>query len=64
MGIDLEIDKSEMEKSFKQQIGNIESDYDRFLHYHCVTLLEQYDELSELQIESNGLYNHCFNLSR
>jgi hypothetical protein len=54
-----------MEKSFEQQIGNIESDYyDRFLHYHCVTLLEQYGELLELQIESNGLYNHCFNLSR
>ena len=65
IGIDLEIDKIETEKSFTQKIGNIKVEfdlyaedlknrviveiqhqngsdyYDRFLHYHCVALLEQ-----------------------
>lgn len=65
IGIDLEIDKVETEKSFSQTIGNIKVEfdlyaedlknrviveiqhqngsdyYDRFLHYHCVALLEQ-----------------------
>ena len=65
IGIELEIDKVETEKSFTQKIGNIKVEfdlyaedlknrviveiqhqngsdyYDRFLHYHCVALLEQ-----------------------
>jgi predicted transposase/invertase (TIGR01784 family) len=65
IGIDLEIDKVETEKSFEQKIGNVKVEfdlyaedlknrviveiqhqngsdyYDRFLHYHCVALLEQ-----------------------
>jgi predicted transposase/invertase (TIGR01784 family) len=65
IGIDLEIDKVETEKSFEQRIGNVRVEfdlyaedlknrvivrcqhqngsdyYDRFLHYHCVALLEQ-----------------------
>ncbi len=65
IGIELEIDKIETEKSFTQKIGNIKVEfdlyaedlknrviveiqhqngsdyYDRFLHYHCVALLEQ-----------------------
>ena len=65
IGIDLEIDKVETEKTFTQKIGNIKVEfdcyaedkknrviveiqhnndpdhYDRFLHYHCVALLEQ-----------------------
>jgi len=65
IGIDLEIDKVETEKTFIQKIGNIKVEfdcyaedkknrviveiqhnndpdhYDRFLHYHCVALLEQ-----------------------
>lgn len=65
IGIELEIDKVETEKSFEQKIGNVKVEfdlyaedlknrviieiqhqngndyYDRFLHYHCVALLEQ-----------------------
>ncbi len=65
IGIELDIDKVETEKSFSQTIGNIKVEfdlyaedvknrviveiqhqngsdyYDRFLHYHCVALLEQ-----------------------
>ena len=65
IGIDLEIDKVETEKTFTQKIGNVKVEfdcyaedkknrviveiqhnndpdhYDRFLHYHCVALLEQ-----------------------
>lgn len=65
IGIELEIDKVETEKSYEQRIGNIRVEfdlyaedlknrviveiqhqngndyYDRFLHYHCVALLEQ-----------------------
>jgi predicted transposase/invertase (TIGR01784 family) len=65
IGIELEIDIVETEKSFEQQIGNVKVEfdlyaqdlknrviveiqhqngsdhYDRFLHYHCVALLEQ-----------------------
>jgi predicted transposase/invertase (TIGR01784 family) len=65
IGIELDIDKVETEKSFSQQIGNVKVEfdlyaediknrviveiqhqngtdhYDRFLHYHCVALLEQ-----------------------
>ena len=65
LGIDLQIDTVETEKSFTQKIGNIKVEfdlyaedlknrviveiqhqngsdyYDRFLHYHCVALLEQ-----------------------
>jgi len=65
IGIELDIDKVETEKSFTQKIGNIKVEfdlyaedlknrviveiqhqngsdyYDRFLHYHCVALLEQ-----------------------
>jgi len=65
LGIEIEIDKVETEKSFSPAIGNVESrfdlfaqdkknrlivdiqhkrykdHYDRFLHYHCVALLEQ-----------------------
>lgn len=65
IGIELEIDTVETEKSFEQQIGNVKVEfdlyaqdlknrviveiqhqngsdhYDRFLHYHCVALLEQ-----------------------
>ncbi len=65
IGIDLEIDKVETEKSFDKHIGNVKVEfdlyaedlknrviveiqhqngsdyYDRFLHYHCVALLEQ-----------------------
>ncbi|MDD5228720.1 MAG: Rpn family recombination-promoting nuclease/putative transposase [Methylococcales bacterium] len=63
IGIELEIDKVETEKSFEQKIVKVEFDlyaedlknrviieiqhqngndyYDRFLHYHCVALLEQ-----------------------
>jgi len=65
LGIEIEIDKVETEKSFSPVIGNVDSrfdlfaqdkknrfivdiqhkrykdHYDRFLHYHCVALLEQ-----------------------
>jgi predicted transposase/invertase (TIGR01784 family) len=65
LGIDIEIDKVETEKSFSPIIGNVDSrfdlfaqdvknrlivdiqhkrykdHYDRFLHYHCVALLQQ-----------------------
>lgn len=65
IGICLEIDKVETEKTYNQQIGNVKVEfdlyaedtknrvivevqhennsdhYDRFLHYHCVALLEQ-----------------------
>ncbi|NOQ36340.1 MAG: hypothetical protein GQ569_10660, partial [Methylococcaceae bacterium] len=65
LGIDIEIDHVETEKSFKPIIGKVDSHfdlfaedtknriivdiqhtrhedhYDRFLHYHCVALLEQ-----------------------
>jgi predicted transposase/invertase (TIGR01784 family) len=65
LGIELEIDKVETEKSFKPTVGYVDSrfdlfaqddknriivdiqhaqnadHYDRFLHYHCVALLEQ-----------------------
>ena len=65
IGIDIEIDKVETEKSFSPIVGHVDSrfdlfaqdeknriivdiqhrryddHYDRFLHYHCVALLEQ-----------------------
>jgi len=65
LGIEIEIDKVETEKSFSPVIGNVDSrfdlfaqdtknrliidiqhkrykdHYDRFLHYHCVALLQQ-----------------------
>lgn len=65
IGINLEIDKVETEKTYSQQIGRVKVEfdlyaedtknrvivevrhennsdhYDRFLHYHCVALLEQ-----------------------
>ncbi len=65
LGIEIEIDKVETEKSFEPVVGNVDSrfdlfaqdkknrlivdiqhkrykdHYDRFLHYHCVALLEQ-----------------------
>ena len=65
LGIEIEIDKVEIEKSFSPTIGSVDSrfdlfaqdkknrlivdiqhkrykdHYDRFLHYHCVALLEQ-----------------------
>jgi hypothetical protein len=65
LGIELDIDKVETEKSFKPAVGYVDSrfdlfaqddknriivdiqhaqnadHYDRFLHYHCVALLEQ-----------------------
>ena len=65
LGIDIEIDKVETEKSFSPCVGKVDSrfdlfaedkknrlivdiqhkryadHYDRFLHYHCVALLEQ-----------------------
>jgi hypothetical protein len=65
LGLEIEIDKVETEKSFSPIIGNVDSRfdlfaqdtknrliidiqhrrypdyYDRFLHYHCVALLEQ-----------------------
>jgi hypothetical protein len=65
LGLDIEIDKVETEKSFSPIVGNVDSrfdlfaedkknrviidiqhrrypdHYDRFLHYHCVALLEQ-----------------------
>ncbi len=65
LGIEIEIDKVETEKSFSPVIGNVDSrfdlfaqdkknriivdiqhkryidHYDRFLHYHCVALIEQ-----------------------
>jgi predicted transposase/invertase (TIGR01784 family) len=71
IGIDLEIDKVETEKTFIQRIGNVKVEfdcyaedkknrviveiqhnndpdhYDRFLHYHCVALLEQAETLKD-----------------
>jgi len=65
IGVELEIEKVETEKSFGQHIGNVKVEfdlyaedfknrviveiqhqhgndyYDRFLHYHCVALIEQ-----------------------
>ncbi|HFD31646.1 MAG TPA: hypothetical protein ENJ28_02870 [Gammaproteobacteria bacterium] len=65
LGIEIEIDKVETEKSFSPTVGNVDSrfdlfaedkknriivdiqhkrysdHYDRFLHYHCIALLEQ-----------------------
>jgi len=65
LGLEIEIDKVETEKSFSPIVGNVDSrfdlfaqdtknrliidiqhrrypdHYDRFLHYHCVALLEQ-----------------------
>ena len=78
LGLDIEIDKVETEKSFSPIIGHVDSrfdlfaedkknhlivdiqhrrykdHYDRFLHYHCVALLEQ--------ITSSGNYKPSMNV--
>ncbi len=78
LGIKIEIDKVETEKSFEEAVGKVQprfdlyaedkknriiidiqherhtDHYDRFLHYHCVALLEQ--------IKNSYDYSPCFNV--